>query len=335
MAGIYESGQVGQRQEISDEVFNAEADQTPFSSMVKKDPKPAQKLSTYQVEKYRRDGIDGVMDGADVSTYSHQGRVLLTAVAQKLRAPWFVSDFADVTDVAGLPQGEKGKQKAAAAIALKFAIEGRCLSEEECSTDDGGSTPNETRGAFKWIQNGEQATYPVNSSYRPSANSIYSSTLAALNETVFEGLLQSAFKERRGRLSIDQFTGIELKEKMGNWTARDPEASASNYPVRTFNQDAKSRQIIKVVDVLEFSAGTVRIHLSTFLRLAHANSADAAGTHKSAIGLDMSMWALAFNRRPRMVELPDLGGGPRGFSDCIGTLKCFNPMGQYALNIDS
>ena len=40
MAGIYETDQVGQVQEISNAVFNIRADETPFTSMLKKDKKP-------------------------------------------------------------------------------------------------------------------------------------------------------------------------------------------------------------------------------------------------------------------------------------------------------
>lgn len=336
MPGIYEVDQVGKRQEISNEVFNIRADQTPFTSMCKKDPKPHEKIATYQMEDYRNGSIQGVMDGADVDSYNSQARVLSTAVAQKFREPWFVSDFAGVTDIAGLPQGEKGRQKMVAAKVLKFSMEGRFLSHEECSVDNGTDTPNETRGVLRWLQTAAQATYPVNASFRPASGTIYTSALADLGETEFEVMLETAFKARKGMLKLDGLLGIELKRQMSNWTARDPDTSATNASVRTFNQDATKKQLIKVVDFYSFDAGEVRVHLSTFIYKG-TDGADSAYTHKSGVFLDMDMWACAFlgNRRPRMVELPDLGGGPRGFSDAIAVLKCFNPLGQLKVQTNS
>jgi len=302
--------------------------------MCKKDKKPANKLPTWQTESYRAGSLAGIMDGADVTTFNHEPRELLTGVCQKLREPWMVSDFSDVTEVAGLPEGEKGRQKVVAAKVLKFALEGRCLSNEECSTDNGTTVPNAMRGAAKWILATAQTKYPVPASFRPASGNIHASTLAALTETVFEGLLASAFKERKAKLSLDGFVGITLKMKFSNWTARDPEASASSYPVRMFNQDAAKAQMIKVVDFLKFDAGEVRLHLSTYLYLSAAGAASDY-THRSGLFLNMDMWALAFMRRPRMVELQDEGGGPRGFADLIGTLKCFNPLGQIKVESSS
>lgn len=336
MAGLFEVDQVGQRQEISDAVFNIRADETPFTSMVPKDPKPHQKIATWQGENYRDGAIEGVMDGADVTSYNNQPRFLMTGVAQKFREPWFVSDFADMTDVAGLPQGEKGHQKLSAAKVLKFALEGRFLSKEEASVDNGVAIPNETRGVLQWLISTAQTLYPTPVALRPGADTIYSGALSGLTETGFEGLLAAAYIAKKGLLKLDGFVGITLKRKMDNWTARDPEATTTNVPVRQFNQDATKKQMIKVVDFMEFSTGTVRMHPSTFIYKDTAG-ADTAYTHRSGVFLDMMMWALGFlgNRRPRMVELPDLGGGPRGFSDAIAVLKCRNPLGQVKVEANS
>ena len=168
----------------------------------------------------------------------------------------------------------------------------------------------------------------------PAAACAYSSTLAALTETAFITMLEAAYKARNGKLDLDGFVGIELKGRMDNWTARDTEASASAYPVRTFNQDAKNMALIKTVDFYNFSAGQVRLHSSSHLRLDVAGAATAY-THKSGLFLAMSMWRLGFMRKPGMKDLPDLGGGPRGFSDSIMVLECGNPLGQVMAEINS
>jgi hypothetical protein len=334
MPGAFEVDQVGQRQDIANEVFNVRADETPFTSMVPKRKRPLKKLTQWQVEDYPDPSHAGIMDGADVESFESTPRVMLEGIAQKFRRPWFVSDFADVTTVAGLPSGEKGRQKAIAAIVLKLMIEARALSAEECSEDNGTDTPNATRGAFMWMSVSEQALRPVPAAYRPASACVYSSTLAALTETAFEACLAAAYKARRGKLDLDGFVGIELKQKFDNWTARDSEATTTNVPVRTFNQDSSKNAIIKVVDFFKFSTGTIRVHLSSHLRLG-ANGAASAYTHKSGLFIDRKMWALGFMRDPGMRELPDLGGGPRGYSDAIATLECHNPLGQVVLSIGS
>ena len=332
MPGLYEADQVGQRQEISNEVFNIRADETPFVSLAKKDPKPKKKVATWQVETFRDGSLGGVMDGADVDSFNSQGRELLTGVCQKFREPWFVSDFADETEVAGLPTGEKGRQKMVAAKVLKYSLEGRSLSILECSTDNGTDTPNATRGVFRWLQATAQTVYPVPAAFRPASACIHSGALSTLTESTFEAQLAAAFKARKGKLNLDGFVGITLKQKFDNWTARDPEASAANYPVRVFRQEAGKKAMVKCVDFFDFSTGQVRLHLSTYL-YKNADGSDSDYTHRSGAFLDMNMWSIGFlgDRRPRMVELPDLGGGPRGFSDCIAVVKCLNPLGQVVV----
>ena len=334
MPGAMEIDQVGQKQEISEIVFNIRADETPFTSMLPKDKKPHNKLPTWQVETYRAGSLAGVMDNADVAAFNSEPRFLLTGVAQKVREPWSVSDFADETDVAGLASGEKGQQKLVAAKVLKFSMEGRCLSKEACTVDNGVAIPNATRGALEWIDNAAQTLYPVPAAFRPALTNIYTDDLADFTESEFEAMGQSAFKERKGKLNLDGFVGIDLQAQMDNWTARDPEATAANYPVRSWTQDANKKAFIKVVNFFTFSWGQVRTHLSTYIYL-DADGAETDYTHKSGLFADMSMWALGFMRKPRMGDLPDLGGGPRGFADAIMVLKCRNPLGQMKVETDA
>lgn len=327
MPGAYEVDQVGQIQEISDMVFNVRADETPLTSLCPKDRKPAQKVSTWQTEGYDDVAIGGVADGADVTEFSHQPREELTGVAQKFRQPWFVSDFADVTDVAGI-KSEKARQKAIAAKKLKFAMEGRFLSNEELAKEP-TAAENLTRGAFRWLQATAQTLYPVPAAFRPASACIYTGTLANLTESAFENLVIAAYTAKRGKVNIDMFAGVLAQRVLDNFTVRDTDGAANLFPVRSFNQNAKDKKLIKAVTVLEFSYGTVRCHPSTFLYL-NADGSASDRTHRSFLGLDLSMWRLAFMRKPRMVDLQDQGGGPRGFADAIAILKSMNPLGQFA-----
>jgi hypothetical protein len=330
MAGIYEKDQVGKREDLADILSCVVAEETPFTSMLSKEGKPSNKIMNYQAKRYPNRAFAGVMDGEDVSTYNEQApRAVLTAVCQKFVEPWMVSDFADEAVVAGLPKGEKGEQKAAALINLKFAIEGKLLSATECSVDDGGSTPNVTRGAINWLSADAQAVYPVDSNFRTPTGCRFTSALSGLTEAAFQNLLAAAWTSRRGVSVLDGFVGITLKRVFDNWSSlTDAGASFATFPVRTFNQSAESKALVKVIDILKFSEATVRLHPSAYIAKDSSTGADTAYTPRSGLFLDMAMWKLAWTRKPRMVDLEDKGGGPRGFADAILGLKCFNPLGQ-------
>ena len=337
MAGIYEKDQVGKREDLADILSCIVAEETPFMSMLKKEGAPTNKIMNYQCKRYPDRAFEGVLDGEDVATYNDQApRALLTAVTQKFREPWFVSDFGDNATVAGLPKGEKGEQKASALINLKFAIEGRLLSNEECSVDDGATVANETRGAIMWLSNTAQAVYPVDSNFRTPAASRHTSALSGLTEAAFQALLASAWTKRRGVATLDGFVGITLKRTFDNWSSlADAGASFGTFPVRTWNQSAESKALIKVIDILKFSEATVRLHPSAYIGKTSSTGADSEYTPRSGLFLDMAMWSLAWTRKPRLIDLEDKGGGPRGFADAIVGLKCFNPLGQCLVYTNS
>jgi hypothetical protein len=330
MAGIYEKDQVGKREDLADILSCVVAEETPFTSMLAKEGKPSNKIMNFQAKRYPDRAFAGVLDGADVAAYNDQApRALLTAVCQKFVEPWMVSDFGDEAVIAGLPKGEKGEQKAAALINLKFAIEARLLSATECSVDNGSSVPNATRGAINWLLDTAQATYPVDSNFRTPAACRYTGALASLTEAAFQNLLAAAWTSRRGAGVLDGFVGITLKRVFDNWSSLTDAGSAfATFPVRTWNQNAESKALVKVIDILKFSEATVRLHPSAYIAKTVGTGADSAYTPRSGLFLDMAMWKLAWTRKPRLVDLEDKGGGPRGFADAILGLKCFNPLGQ-------
>jgi len=333
MAMAYERDQIGQKQEIANIVTNIVSEQTPMTSRIKKEPQPKQKLMEYQVETYPDVALSGVMDGQDVEQFESTPREMLHAVQQKFRQPWQVSDFSDVTEVAGLPKGERGRQRAVALTLLAFALEGRLLSNAESSYDNGADAPNETRGAFKWLQTAAQTHLPVPENFRPSAT-IFSGALDTLTEDQCEELISAAWEDRRTSTAFFGVVGRKLKKHFDSWSVYTAD-KASHTQVRQFNNEQASKKVINCVDFLEFSTGTVQLHLSAYLYLDEATGAKTDFTTRSGMFLDMSKWALRYMRKPRMRDLEDRGGGPRGFSDTIGGLCCLNPLGQPAMHISA
>jgi len=334
MSKLFERDQVGKRESLADLIACVEAEKYPFTSMAAKRKKPNQSIHDWQLKIYPRRPIKGVMDGKDVDEHTHTARERVHAVAQKSWDNPGVSDFADEADVAGLSKGEMAEQIADSLVLLKRIIEGRCLSNEECSLDDGVNVPYETRGLGKWIQNGAQATYPVPANFRTPSAQVYSGTLAAFTEDQFNAAMQSAFKQRHGPSTLDGFVGIELKAALSKFTRYDDTVS-NKTNVRTFQQDTSDRAIISVIDRIVTDMGTVNLHPVSFLYVDEATGDDSAYTHKSGLFLDMKMLGLAYTRLPRVRKLEDRGGGPRANVDAIFMLMLDNPLGHWKAEINS
>lgn len=332
MPQLMEADQVGKRQELADFITNIEAQATPVTSMIKKGSKPKQTLIECQVEGYPDVGHNGVMDGADVSSFSHVARKKLQVRPQKFWYNPSVSDFAEESDVAGI-RSEMAHQKILGLVLIKRMLEQRILSDEDTKEDDGGSQPNETRGLFSWCDPDAQTLYPVHEDFRTPSDSIYTDALDDLSEEDFCDLLQSSYNEHKRQVSLKGICGSALKRHVSGFSLYSDDVT-SKTSTRTFNQDAKSKAIINTIDRLVTDAGDVDLMLSSFLKTAKADGAASANTTRSGLILDMSMLELRYTRMPRIKDLEDRGGGPRAIIDLIAGLVCKNPRGQVVLDID-
>ncbi|MDH3834856.1 MAG: DUF5309 domain-containing protein [Nitrosopumilus sp.] len=336
MPPLIERNQAGQRQDIADIVANIVSEKTPCTSTLRKESRPNQKKMDYQVETYPDASFDGVMDNADVSSFDSVPREEVTAIQQLFRRPWRVSRFADVTQVAGVPKGERGRQRTKALIILKFMVESRILCDADCTVDNGTDTPNRTRGAFHWMQTTAQSLFPVPASFRPAANVRYTGALGSLTEDAFRQRLDRAYDQRRGECNLMGFVGTELKKVFDYFTVRvDAGSSNETYPVRTFTASQDSKKVLACVDILEFSTGKVSLHLSSYLQRTPTTGGVTDFSTRSGLFLDMSMWSLAYQDAPALYDLENQGGGPRGYADCIMGLKSYNPLGQVVVSTDT
>lgn len=335
MAGLFEVDQVGKRESLSDVIGIVDSLACPVSSMIPKRPKPVQKIHQGQMKNYPRSGFKGVMDGVDASNWKHNQRKLVYAVAQKIWSLPAVSDFTDVTEVAGIKNGnEFAEQIADGIVDVKRMKEMRICSAEDCSVDDGNNVPNETRGLFEWIKATAQTTYPVDASFLTPAASIYSGALASLSSESFKGLFQSAYKKRKAPCNFKGIVGVELKRQIAKYTEYSPDV-ASNTAIRTYNTNLDKKELIDVIDRVVLDTGAIDLFLSAFLYCNEADGADTAYTHKSGLFLDMSMVGLALNRAARVTKQEYKGGGEKAIVDEIFCLIVDNPSGMVAVKSNS
>lgn len=334
-----ETRQVGKREMLADLIANIESDSCPFSSMAAKRKKPGNVEQSWQLKRYRRKGHRGVRDGVDAQNFTSNGRDRCTAIGQKTWDPRAVSDFAEETTVAGLRSGELAEQTADAFVTVKQTIERRGLSYEDQKreSEDVADSANETRGMFSWLDTAAQALHPVPEAFRPNASQLYTGTLAALSEDVFQGLARAAWKRRLGNsVKMHGFFGIDLKAKISNFTRYD-DTVANKTAVRTFNQDAESKALINVIDRLVFDTGEIMLHASAHIMTDAATGEDTAFTHRSGFVTDMDKVGLAYMRLPRAFPIEYKGGGHKVVVDAIFCWMHDNPAGSFSFrsNADS
>jgi len=325
MAGVIETDIVAKPTDWSDIIANVQRDNTPFTSMAQKRERPKQVTHRWQVEKYPEVGHGGVLDNLDADTFQANPRVEVDGVSQK---SWWnpkVSDFSEEVEVAGLSKGEMAKQIAIAAVAVKWMIERRGLSNNDCLLESPPKNGNETRGMLQWGNPAAQAKYPVDANFRPAAAQQYTGTLGAFGEPWLLAANRSSYIARKGSGKMDAFLGIQLKAKYTDMGGYQDDAGGKT-PVRRLNQNAEDETYVKVIDKLVLDTGEVDLHPTSHLYVDANTGQYTNYSHRSGLQVDMSMTGLAFMRRPQFKMLPNMGGGPRGIFDTIFMWMCDNPV---------
>jgi len=313
-----------------DVIYTNQAFETPFLALLPRDKKPVQKEMNWPVMNRGASGYAGTMDGADVDSFRHQNRDSLKSLCQWFREPWMVTHFADLTKSWGVKDEAKFQAKEAL-TRLKMQIEQALLSNMDCVAESGVDQPNETRGAFMWLENDATAIsteYPIGANYRVSAACEYTGAVASFTDDELEDRLIAASNQMKKARTWDAQVGLDLKAQMDSYTQHDPDATTTNASLKSFVQNASDKSFLKQVDFFQFSPGIVRTHINYNLYCAKADGAASAYSPKSGLFLDMDQWKIAFMAGVASHRFENRGGGPRGFHDATLGLKCLMPRGQ-------
>ena len=323
----------GQKEDLSDAMVLIEPGDTPLFSMCKKSKEPTNVLFSWPADKYNDPQTAGVMANDDVTSFDdeHANRELLSGRIQKVRRSFQVDDLVEnVADVAGVGRKQAfNKSAAKALVELKIDIEA-ILGSDNDSQVATGSVPYKTRGIGSWISSTAQAdtATAVPATFRTPAASINATATGSLTENNVIDVLESIFKVRRARRNYDLVCGTSLKRAFTNFIRTQTGSTNVMSSVRTFSSNVDSKKIVNTIDIYESDFGTVSLHVSTYL----ANGAAAAVSAARGYVLDMDLVSIGFNRKPRMEELEDRGGGRRGFCDAIFGVAVSNPsvLGKFA-----
>lgn len=324
MAQLLEKDQVGKREALLNYITNVDAHETPALAMLPKGSDPRNTLIDWQADNFRKPRVEGVRDGQDATEFANQAqnRALLSGRMMKVWDPFAVGDKAqNVSDVAGI-KNEYANAQVKALTQLKRDIESAICGSQD-SVAETNLVGAQTRGMGSWISSSAQTDLPVDADYRTPSASINTTATASLTEANVNAVLKSIWSKVGAAKRYVGLVGIDLKERFSSFTRYMPDVG-SNTIVRQYNANAGDKKVCNVVSIYEADGGTIELMVTNY------NQIDGNGDGDVGVGfiVNPEHWELRFNRMPRHMPLPDLGGGPRGLVDAIFGLVCKNPLGS-------
>jgi len=331
MPATFERSQVGKREDLADAIYNIDAKDYPMLSALPKGKKPTNTKMGWQADSYAAPNTDGVVDGADVSTYEDaaENRARLENYVQKIRRTPMVTEMAeDVSDVAGLAS-EMAGAIAKKTIECKRDVESIIGSDNETQADN-GTVPYKTRGLGKWILSSAQALLPVDSDFRTPAASIDATALASVTREVVNNVMKSQYAQTGKRNTFMLVCGTSLKARFTAMVGYQP--TVNNYTAILRTNRGDENRYVDNIESFTGDFGTYDLVLSNWLNVS-AGVADA----RRGYAIDTMMTELRFNKQWQYKALPDLDGGPRGVISAIFGLVVKNPLGlaKFAATADS
>ena len=309
----------GNREDLRDILTILEPEGCPVTSMIKKGPAPKATLIEVVADTLRDVRTQGTPEGKDITTFNNKAvdRRRFGNYIHVWEDSYAVTDIEQQVQIAGTDD-LYAEAKAKCIRELKRDIEATLCADQEMQQGS-GSDEWRTRGLFKWIQSTAQAVNPVPTEFLTPAGNIVTPAIADLTEDVFNNVLQSLFSVYGDRKRYDVVAGIDVIEQVDNYSRVQPSAINQRYYV---TDSAEKRQIILSVKIFDSSFG-----IATLIPTMFNEVTAGVGDGKTAYFLNMELLELQFLETLHSVDLPDYGGGPRGYCKAVGSLCVKNPRG--------
>jgi len=255
-------------EDLSSVIAVVDQKDTPFTSRVKKGKKPGNTLMDWQADGHRAARNQGTPDGKPAGNFQNKAaqRKKLHGRIQHFRDEWRVTTLAqEVSNIAGVPEGEEAKSKATSIVDLKRDMEFTFLSADDSAEDD-GVNGLKTRGVGSWLSSTQQADpqTAVPTDYLTPAGCIYTGALSSFGENELRGLMQTRWEQTGATPSLVGFSGSNVKNIVSDFARYDAD-KASSGSVRQFEHNAADKKLLAAVDFYEGDFGHVEFHLSSFL----------------------------------------------------------------------
>lgn len=318
---------VGDREDLTDFLTILEPEDTPKLSTFNKGSNQSNVFKEWQMDNLNPVSIAGIIEGQDVQAYNNEvsNRFRTGNYTQLFREPWMVSSLQEASNPAGVAD-EVANSKEKAMRVVRRSIEAAIGSDAEMQLDT-GLVPYKFRGLGTWIQATAQTLNPVNALYRTPTASIDTTATGSLAETNFNDVFQSCFQSVGGSRSYTLFAGPSLKRAISNFQRAT--GSAGQTKTYQVTQDATQKKITLNVSFYEGDFHQVTIVPDLFNGLLDGAQPSSPTNQQKARGyvINPELVFISYMIGMESKELPDMGGGRRGFVRSALTLGIKNPKG--------
>lgn len=271
---------VGNREDLSDEIFRIDPTDTPFFTMCEKVKATAVNHEWQTQALDNRDTGNAVLEGDDATTDAVVPTVRLGNICQISDKVARVTGTQQAVEHAGRGD-ELGYQKILKGLALKLDIDAILCGTNQAKAVGDAGTARKTASVLSWIKSNTakgtgSAADPATAN---GAGTRTDGTQVAFTEARLKAVLQSCWTSG-GKPNIIMCGGFN-KQQFSTFTGR-----------ATPMEDTKSKKIVASVDVYESDFGTLKVAPSRQVRA------------RDVLVLQSDMWAVAHLNGRKMVAIP-------------------------------
>lgn len=328
MAQVTETNQVGKREDLRDFISIVDMKDKPLLGMIPKLPDQKNMLVNWQADAYATPISTGIADGVDVDAFENAAanRALVQNYGQKFRRTAMVGDLAEnVSNVAGASAGEMARSIDKKLEEISRDIEFAFCSDQDAQLEVNSTTPYKTKGLGVWASTTGGSVLQVNSNFRTPSASIVTGG-ATITEPTLRGVLTSIYGQYGKRSNLVMICGTTVKGKVTDFTNAQFASTNTGATVRAYTTDLTANQVVNNITFYEGDFNTVELYPSLLLAGTSAGAVDSTNGANRAYLFARELLGMTYNRPPRVMKLPDLGGGPRALVDAICSLVVKNPL---------
>lgn len=319
---------VGKKEDWANVVTNVVMIDTPVMGWLPGGPDIAQMEHLYQAESYKAPVLNAHVDGVPVTGATGAGdqRVALRSLAQYGTKAANVSMLTqDLGNQAGVDD-ELGHEIAKQTKEFSRDTEANVLSTQECQVGVTKTAAYKTRSIINWVQNGAQATFPVDQAVRTSATSISTTATANLTEDVVLNILQSIGTATRSTEAMTCFCGPSAQRVWDNFPIFQPNSNVTTNQ-GAYPQPMRGGAIDRVIKTYNSPFGSVSLVMSYNNYALDAAPAATLITH-SMLFLHQRMWSFSWFKKPTWMRKTYEGGQYEAFMEAVWRIECLNPFGE-------
>lgn len=307
---------VSNREDLTDIYEVLAPEETPVLTMAPK--RKAEAINhEWTVDTLAAPSTTAVAEGVDVTAFVDKfaGMARLGNRCTERRRAFMVSKKAAA--VRSVAPVSIAKAESKAIRELKRDIEMTLIGTQDKATEDGAGTADQARGLGDWLDSSGPSDVPA--AFRTPSGSIHAS--GTLTETVLNNLITSIYRVNGKANDLTYVVDTAARAIVTGFTGS---TGSTNTTVRTINQNADGN--------LKFTVSTYQAD-NGFIDIVNMNPDCAPDTTNKDYGylINFDYLGVADLLPIGSQQLPNLGGGERGYVDWIGTLEVLHP-GAHGVN---